>query len=49
MQNNFTWHLKYHAGGPTIFQPGRTVIKSIKRFTDLQYNGIFNMKSFMYG
>ena len=37
MQNNFTWYLKFHAGGLTIFQPGTTIIKK------------YNMTSFMYG
>ena len=42
MQNKFTWYLKFHAGGPTLFQPGTTVIKKW-----YQYNGILIMTSFI--
>ena len=32
MQNNFTWSLKFHAGGPSIFQLGTTIIKKFTVF-----------------
>ena len=43
MQNNFTWHLKFRAGGPTIFSQVTTIIKNV------QCNGILNVTSFMQG
>ena len=27
MQNNFTWYLKFHAGGPTIFSQVQRSLK----------------------
>ena len=30
MQNNFTWYLKFHAGGPTIFSQVQQPSKNLQ-------------------
>ena len=33
MQNNFTWYLKFHAGGPTIFSQVQLTVSRVPEFS----------------